>query len=185
MLGLGAIGKHARELHDQTLQSLGALRVRLASALRQGEPASAGQAIRQAIEEIEQEIGNLRGIINDLRPSLLDDLGLVPAIEALLERRREGGLRITSELSLPDSTGNDGALDPELETTAYRVVQEALTNIVKHARASTARVAVGVRDGELILEIQDNGTGFDPGRQVAGFGLAGMRERVYLAGGTF
>src|SRR5262249_37046835 len=78
----------ARELHDQTLQSLGGLRVLLASTVGRGDADSKDQAIRQAIEDIELEIENLRGIITDLRPSLLDDLGLAPAIEALVERRR-------------------------------------------------------------------------------------------------
>ncbi len=96
-------GRWARELHDQTLQALGGLRVLLASAQRRSQAIAGEPAIAQAIEDIELEIGNLRAIISDLRPSLLDDLGLLPAIEALLDRRRAGGLEITCELALPDS----------------------------------------------------------------------------------
>src|SRR5205823_2344663 len=84
----------ARELHDQTLQALGGLRVLLASAQRRNDALADEPAIRQAIEDIELETDNLRAIITDLRPSLLDDLGLLPAIESLLDRRREAGLEI-------------------------------------------------------------------------------------------
>ena len=169
----------ARELHDQTLQALGGLRVLLASTVGRGDAASRDEAMRQAIEDIELEIGNLRGIISDLRPSLLDDLGLLPAIEALLDRRRDAGLEIDSELVL----GADGP-GPELETTIYRLVQEALTNIVKHAQATRVRVFVGLRDGRIEIEVVDDGVGFDSQARTSGFGLAGMRERVYLAGGV-
>ena len=85
-------GRWARELHDQTLQSLGGLRVALSAALRRGDSANKDGVIRQAIDDIESEIENLRGIISDLRPSVLDDLGLSAAVEALLDRRREEGL---------------------------------------------------------------------------------------------
>jgi signal transduction histidine kinase len=170
----------ARELHDETLQSLGALRVTLASTVGRGDASTKDDAIRQAIADVEVEIENLRGIITDLRPSMLDDLGLLPAIEALLDRRRDAGLRITSELAIPDGA----ELDPELETTIYRVVQEALTNVVKHARADTLHVLIDYVDGVVAIEVQDDGTGFDASAQTSGFGVAGMRERVYLAGGS-
>jgi signal transduction histidine kinase len=171
----------ARELHDETLQALGGLRVLIASTVGRGDAESKDAAMRQAIEDIELEIGNLREIIRDLRPSLLDDLGLLPALEALLERRRDETLRIESELGLRDG---DRSIPPELETTVYRLVQEGLTNVVKHARASTVRVSVGLEDGEVVVEVQDDGVGFDTSARSEGFGLAGMRERVGLAGGT-
>jgi signal transduction histidine kinase len=174
----------ARELHDQTLQSLGGLRVALSTVLGRGDVDSKDAAIRQAIEDIELEIANLRGIITDLRPSMLDDLGLVPAIEALIDRRREAGLEITGELALGDMAPRNGGLGPQLETTIYRLVQESLTNVIKHAHASKVRVSVATIDGEVRIEVQDNGVGLDPGGRSDGFGLAGMRERVYLAGGT-
>jgi len=174
----------ARELHDQTLQSLGGLRVALSSALGRGDEDAKDAAIRQAIEDIELEIANLRGIITDLRPSMLDDLGLVPAIEALLDRRRNPGLEIVGELALGDVRTRDGGLAPQLETTIYRLIQESLTNVIKHAQASRVRVSVSAIDGEVRIEVHDNGVGFDPGERTQGFGLAGMRERVYLAGGA-
>jgi len=174
-------GRWARELHDQTLQALGGLRVLLASALRRDDAEAHERAMRQAIEDIALETDNLRAMISDLRPSLLDDLGLRPAIEALLERRRETGLEIVEELTLPDAAT---PLEPELETTVYRLIQESLTNIAKHARAATVHVALRVDDEHVDVEVRDDGIGFDPDARTSGFGLAGMRERVYLAGGT-
>lgn len=174
----------ARELHDQTLQALGALRVMLASTLGRGDATTREGAIRQAVEDIEVEIGNLRGIITDLRPSMLDDLGLLPAIEALLNRRRDAGLEIVSEIALPESRSEGPVLAPELETTIYRLVQESLTNVARHARADNASVFVGLRSGHVEVHVKDDGVGFDSDAGTEGFGLAGMRERVYLAGGT-
>jgi signal transduction histidine kinase len=174
----------ARELHDETLQALGGLRVLLASALRRGDPERLTEVVGHAIEDIEAGIHNLRGIIADLRPSLLDDLGLQPAIEALLDRRRAAGMVVVGELELPDRD-RGRQLAPELETTIYRLVQEALTNIVKHASASTVRVSVRLRDGSVCVEVSDDGVGFDTASTTVGFGLVGIRERIFLAGGTF
>ena len=175
----------ARELHDETLQALGGLRVLLASAVRRSDAEANVEAMRQAISDIEKEIQNLRGIITDLRPSLLDDLGLLPAIEALIERRRAGGLEIVSELSLPERIGNGGGMAPELETTVYRLVQEALTNVVKHANATLVHVSCSGSRASCVVEVSDDGVGFDTTAQTVGFGLAGIRERIYLADGTF
>jgi signal transduction histidine kinase len=175
----------ARELHDETLQSLGGLRVLLSSALRGEDLERAQTAMRQAVEQIEHEIANLRAIITELRPAALDELGLRTAIEALLERHREAsGLQIDAELTLPGPSAGAERLDPELETAVYRMVQEALTNVAKHARAEHVRLVIGESDGELLLEIHDDGVGFDSKTRTDGFGLAGMRERAGLAGGT-
>lgn len=174
----------ARELHDETLQALGGLRILLASTVGRGDATSKDDAMGQAIEDVEREIANLREIISDLRPSLLDDLGLVPAIESLIDRRRSDGLQIESELAIPSIDGKASGLSPELETTLYRLLQEALTNVVKHAQASSVRVSVRQDGRELAVEVQDDGRGFDVDARTAGFGLAGMRERVDLAGGT-
>jgi signal transduction histidine kinase len=140
-------------------------------------------AVRQAVEDLELEIDNLRAIISDLRPSLLDDLGLRAAIEALLDRRRDAGLEVVGEVDMPEGR-LDGQLGRDLETTIYRVVQESLTNVVKHARADSARVSISLGNGEITIEVEDNGIGFDSEEVTRGFGLAGMRERVLLAGGT-
>jgi signal transduction histidine kinase len=175
----------ARELHDETLQSLGGLRVLLSASLRGADLQRAQAAMRQAVEQIEHEIANLRAIITELRPAALDELGLRTAIEALLERHREaGGLQIDAELTLPGPSTAAERFDPELETAVYRMVQEALTNVAKHARAERVRLVIEESNGELLLEIHDDGVGFDSKTRTDGFGLAGMRERAGLAGGT-
>jgi signal transduction histidine kinase len=176
----------ARELHDETLQGLGGLRLLLSSALRREDPEQARTAMGEAVEHIEREIANLRAIITELRPAALDELGLRTAIEALLERHREqSGVEVESALELPGPSKDGARLDGELETAVYRLVQEALTNVAKHARASRVRVAVGESGGgELCIEVQDDGAGFDPETTGDGFGLSGMHERVSLAGGT-
>ncbi len=130
--------------------------------------------------DIDLETSNLRALINDLRPSSVDDLGLRPAIEALLNRRRAAGLEIVDALSLP---GQSAALDPEVETVVYRVLQEALTNIAKHARASTVHIDLHVDEQAVTLEVRDDGVGFDTKAGMSGYGLTGMRERAHLAGG--
>jgi signal transduction histidine kinase len=175
----------ARELHDETLQGLGGLRLLLTSALRRGGLEQAQGAMREAVEHIEQEIENLRAIITELRPAALDELGLGTALKALLDRQREqSGAEIVCALVLPEPEAGEQRLAAELETTVYRLVQEALTNVAKHTRASAVRVAVCQSDGEIVVEVQDDGAGFDAGAQTNGFGLAGMHERVSLAGGT-
>ena len=175
----------ARELHDETLQGLGGLRVLLSSALRRDELELAQGAMREAVVHIEREIANLRAIITELRPAALDELGLGTAIEALLDRHREqSGFEIEAEMTLPARAGGEARIDENLETAVYRLVQEALTNVAKHARANSVRVAVCLSDGEVTIDVQDDGKGFDSNQVSDGFGLAGMRERVALAGGT-
>jgi signal transduction histidine kinase len=178
-------GRWARELHDETLQALGGLRVLLSSALRHGDAERSEQAMREAVEHLEREIENLRAIIAELRPAALDELGLRTAIEALLDRHREqSGFQIEGEIALPGPGAGQPRLDTELESTVYRLLQEALTNVAKHANASAVWVLVGESDGELQLEVRDDGAGFDPSADNQGFGVAGMHERVTLAGGT-
>jgi signal transduction histidine kinase len=174
----------ARELHDETLQGLGGLRVLLASALQRGDPDKYEPTMRGAIEEIETAIGNLRAIISDLRPSALDDLGLRAALTSLIERRGHDDFQVVGDLKLPDPREGEARLSPELETTVYRLVQESLTNVGKHARASTVRVSVAATETDVVVKVQDDGIGFAVDSKTAGFGLAGIRERVYLAGGT-
>jgi signal transduction histidine kinase len=173
----------ARELHDETLQGLGGLRVLLASTLSHGDPDQNEAAMREAIEEIETAIGNLRAIISDLRPSALDDLGLRAALSALIKRRERDELEVQSELNLPDPRAGEARLSPELETTVYRLVQEALTNVVKHAQASQVKLSVTAVDDHVLIEVADDGIGFSADAKTTGFGLAGMHERVFLAGG--
>jgi signal transduction histidine kinase len=175
----------ARELHDETLQGLGAIRLVLGSALRRGTPEALTEAVNEAIEELIGEIDKLRALITELRPAALDQLGLSAAIEELAERSATtGGIEVHGEVSLPQ--GEDGAggrLSPDLESTVYRLVQEALTNVVKHARAERADVEVTVEHDLVAIEVRDDGVGFDPALTRPGFGLVGMRERLELVGG--
>jgi signal transduction histidine kinase len=178
-------GRWARELHDQTLQSLGALRVGLASirgGLTSDEPARL--ALTETIGDVETEIANLRAIIADLRPAILDDLGLIEALDALLDRNRSSGLEINPSITL-EGDATQVPWDPTLEITIYRLVQEAMTNVVKHAGATAVSVTVGLSESgdEVTIEVSDNGRGFDADGLTDGFGLAGLRERVFLAGG--
>jgi signal transduction histidine kinase len=175
----------ARELHDETLQALGGLRVLLASARRSPEAEALRHAADLAIAQIEQEITNLRAIITELRPAALDELGLGPALEALFERHRTmNDLSITAELVLPEGQAATAELGVDVPATAYRVVQEALTNVAKHAHASAVIVSVRIEDRRLIAEVSDNGGGFAVDGVDSGFGLSGMRERVLAAGGV-
>jgi signal transduction histidine kinase len=175
----------ARELHDETLQGLGGLRVLLSLALRRKDPEHTERSLREAVGHIEREIDNLRAIITELRPAALDQLGLVPAIEALIERHREhSGFAIDSHLDLTHLQAGAPRLEAELETTIYRLLQEALTNVTKHALAGQVQVAIEQIGETLRIEVRDDSRGFAVNAQTAGFGLAGMRERVSLAGGT-
>jgi signal transduction histidine kinase len=172
----------ARELHDETLQGLAGLKVLLGSTARLELAAPARQVIDEAVAHVGQEIDNLRAIITDLRPAALDELGLVPALTSLARRTASrAGLEVRTDL--PDAD-EEARLPAAVETTVYRLAQEALTNVAKHAAATTARVALRVGAGDVELEVADDGSGFDPDASTAGFGLTGMRERVELASGS-
>jgi signal transduction histidine kinase len=172
----------ARELHDETLQALGALRVQLSAALSSPEVDVLRAAVSGAVDELGREIANLRALIMDLRPASLDELGLEPALSALFDRMwAVHGLPVQSTVCL--SRGEIGPLDPELETAVYRVVQESLTNVARHAGASRAVVEVIEEHGAIRVAVRDDGRGFDLLDSPAGFGLVGMHERVALAGG--
>lgn len=168
----------ARELHDETLQGMAALKLALATALR-ADPEAARELLQGAISQLDGDIRGLRAIIADLRPAALDELGLEPALQALVERTAErGGLESAASVDL-----GGVRLPPELETAAYRVAQEALTNVLKHADATRVEVDAHVSGGVVRIEITDDGRGVGdrPGK---GYGLIGMRERAELAQGS-
>ncbi|HWH11859.1 MAG TPA: GAF domain-containing sensor histidine kinase [Solirubrobacteraceae bacterium] len=174
----------AQELHDETLQGLGGLRILLSVARRDGRPTVLTKAVDQTILEIEREITNLGSIITELRPAALDSIGLAAALEALFDRHRTvNDLNIEARLAIPDRGQAGGTLDPQLEASVYRLVQESLTNVVKHARATRVEVSVTVGAGRVVAEIVDDGVGFALDHVSRGFGLTGMRERVVMAGG--
>jgi signal transduction histidine kinase len=176
----------ARELHDETLQDLGALKLALDIARRGKSSDGMDTVVAETVTQLESTIAGLRSIVTDLRPAALDALGTKAAIETLAERmRRRAGIAIDLDVDLAFDRGEAAARHTEqLESTVYRVVQEALTNAAKHADATRVTVGVAERDGVVEVRVRDDGKGFDPGDDTGGFGLLGMRERIALAGGT-
>ena len=174
----------ARELHDETLQGLAALHVQLASRLRTGTVEEMVVQMRLAQEQIESEMDKLRGLIADLRPAALDELGLEASVRDLAERTQVVyGIEVDTKLELHDREGAPQRLAPDVETAAYRIAQESLSNAARHAGASRVFVEVARRDGALRIRVTDDGGGFRPDDESAGFGLRGMRERVDLLAG--
>ena len=178
-------GRWARELHDETLQELGALKVMQEGALQTDEAETIREALLKANEQVERMIGGLEGLITELRPAALDQIGPEAAIEALVAKVREReALKIETDFDLAYESGREpNRLTPELEATMYRVVQEALNNVVKHAGADTVRVAISEARDEIRVIVEDDGKGLEPSQGRQGFGLIGMRERVSMAGG--
>jgi len=191
----------AREIHDESIQGIGALRLRLANARDDEDPAALRAAVDTALEGLGHEIDGLRHLITELRPAALDDLGLAAALEALARRAQAiDGLEVKTEIDLSGlgaaaAGASDGIggerLDAELESTVYRIAQEALTNVSRHAEATSAVVAVSAGGGALELTVTDDGKGM-PGQErlgprgdglEGGFGMSGMRERAELVGG--
>jgi signal transduction histidine kinase len=174
----------ARELHDETLQSLAGLRVGLSAALR-GSEQQLRAAVESAVENVVEEIANLRALIVELRPAALDEFGAGAAIASLAERTAaRQGIAVEAHVDLAWERGEEPARHtPELESTVYRLVQESLTNAVRHAGAQLVRIDVTEHDGSLDISVSDDGHGFDLDAQSPGFGLLGMRERVKLAAG--
>jgi two-component system, NarL family, sensor histidine kinase UhpB len=172
----GERARIARELHDEIGQALTAVVLQLERAARDTEPPVRGE-VEEAREAVRESLEEVREIARRLRPEALDDLGLGSALAALtLDVSRRTGLRIERRIEpgLP-------ALAPEEELVVYRVAQEGLTNVARHADAQNAWVTLGSRDGRVSLEVRDDGQGFDP-NQETGAGLRGMRERAVLVG---
>jgi signal transduction histidine kinase len=168
----------ARELHDDTLQELAALKIALGSTRRRARDV-AGE-IDDAMQQLDVAIRGLRSIITDLRPAALDALGVEAALESLVERlatRSDARIGLDSDLA-------GSRLPPAIDSTVYRIVQEGITNALKHAQAKRIDVELRREDDLVRLRVSDDGIGFDPDATVRGFGLIGMRERVALAGGT-
>jgi signal transduction histidine kinase len=174
----------ARELHDETLQGLGALRVALSSARRSDDAERWSVALNDAVEQLDTEIASLRSIIADVRPASLDELGAQAALEALADRTRATGVDVDLTVDLDFEAGRTPARHvPELETAVYRIVQEAINNALKHSGAEKIDVTVGDADDVVTVTVRDEGRGFDTASHTGGFGLIGMRERVQSLGG--
>ncbi len=175
----------SRELHDEFGQSLTAVNAYLWLIERQPPGDSDGLRARtaEARRVVSKTLTAMRELSQLLRPSVLDDFGLVPSLDGQLKAFAERHQIATSFTT----DGLPERLPPEVETALYRIAQEALTNIARHARASRVSVSLIARNGELRLDVEDDGVGFPP-RQAnggrVGVGLVGIRERVRALGGT-
>ena len=170
-----------RELHDEFGQLLTGLRL-LLKARGVRPPALVDAGLEQARSIVDDLLGRVRSLSFDLRPAALDQLGLLPALLALFERfTDQTGVRIEFK-----HEGIEGRFPPEVETTAYRIVQEAITNVARHAGVGIATVRVWSAAESVGLQIEDRGRGFHPESVLAAMrsnGLAGMQERVNLLAG--
>jgi len=171
----------ARELHDHVGQELTALKLTLDRFGAQG--ASSAQAITDAQSQVNQLVNLVRQMSLDLRPIMLDDLGLLPALHWHLDRYfAMSGVRV----NFKHSGVTDRRFPSEIETAAYRIVQEALTNVVRHSRAQEVIVRLWTTDKTLSVQVEDLGVGFDRDAAISAHissGLSGMRERAALLGG--
>ena len=175
----------ARELHDELGQVLTAVKVNLQALRRQSAPAKLGPTFDDSLALLDGAIAEVRAISTRLRPAVLDDLGLEAALSSHLERiRARTAMELAADIRLPQRR-----LDPAVETACFRIMQEAVTNVLRHARASGLRVGLAVENGELVLAVRDDGQGFDlaaatrRAAQGESAGLSGMEERARLAGG--
>lgn len=174
----------ARNLHDETLQNLAALKIAIAHQQRAGDPGAMASVMSDAVEQLDAEIASLRSLIADVRPTVLDDLGLEPAIGDLAERARRDGLDVDVSIDLAYGQRREQTrLIKELETGLYRITQEALNNASKHGAARRAVIEIQDDDTAVLLTVRDDGCGFDPAAKTEGLGLIGMRERVELLAG--
>ncbi|GAB4430125.1 MAG: hypothetical protein OHK0015_14850 [Chloroflexi bacterium OHK40] len=178
-------GRIARELHDEVVQQLIALGHgvdRVQRLLERDESAAAVERLQAIRGGITGLVGELRTVIGDLRPPALEELGLLPAVELLLQRGSEGG----PELSLLVE-GDERRLAPQSELALFRIIQEAWSNIRRHAKAHHVEVLFGYTQGGLRVLIMDDGVGFAPpdahDTPDGHWGLRGMRERAELTGG--
>jgi signal transduction histidine kinase len=179
----------ARDLHDDFAQTLTALSVTI-QAVKHSIPTEM-QGLQQQLDSLQSLVSNtldqVGRWIQDLRPRMLDDLGLVPAIRSYAESRLEpAGTRVQVEAS-----GLKRRLPPQIELTLFRVVQEAVSNIARHAHARTAQIRFDLYDGgQIVAHVEDDGDGFIPAKYLhaqdgmQGIGLLGMRERIAALGGT-
>jgi signal transduction histidine kinase len=177
----------ARELHDEIGQSLTAVHLNLQNLRDPRDPAVSQARLDDSLAQVERLLRQVRNMSLELRPSLLDDLGLAAALRWYLDRQSErAGLRI----GFADGLG-ERRLTTELETTCFRVAQEAVNNVVRHAHAQNVQVSLNARGRVLELRVLDDGCGFDAGAALkraagaASLGLLGMREWVMLVGGRF
>jgi len=169
----------ARELHDETGQTLTSILLGLKSVEERAVDGATRDAIAELGRQVASAMQDVRRIALELRPKVLDDYGLVSALERLATSfQSQTGISVDLEAQI----GSD-RLPNEVETALYRIVQEGLTNMAKHADPSRASVLVTPKNGSVLVVLEDNGRGFDPSATSTGLGLDGMRERVELLEG--
>jgi signal transduction histidine kinase len=170
----------ARELHDETGQALTSILLGLKGLEERSEDPDSRAATEELRELVVSTLQDVRRLAVELRPSALDDFGLVAALERLAESFAEQtGISVDFQTALADER-----LPEEVETALYRIVQESLTNVVKHARARRVSILLARKNGAVKAVVEDDGQGFDPAEQTGdGYGLVGMRERLALLGG--
>jgi two-component system sensor histidine kinase UhpB len=177
----------ASELHDETGQALTGITLSLEAlgTTLPSEMKTARQQLRSMQHVTQDALGELRKMVLALRPSALDDLGLVPAVRRYAQQYLESaGMTVTI-----DADGSSPALEPSIETMVFRVVQEAINNAARHSKASHVAIRFWQRQQEFYVEVEDNGVGFEPeavsrsSKPSASLGLLGMHERANLVNG--
>ncbi len=169
----------ARELHDETGQALTSILLGLKMLEQAVETDQSREGVAAVRELVVSTLKNVRRLAVELRPAALDDFGLAPALERLVQTvRQDTSVVVDFEVGIGDER-----LSADVETTMYRIVQEALTNISRHADATRISILLTRKDRAAVVVVEDDGGGFDPGSETAGLGLAGMHERVALLGG--
>jgi signal transduction histidine kinase len=176
----------ARELHDDPLQELAALKLALSRLRRAEEPTEHESALSLAERQVDLAVEGLRGMVTELRPAALDELGPAAALQALADRAaQQGQLEVSLRIDLDFESGRASTRHaPEVEETIYRVVQESLSNVIKHAAAQTAEVSIVEAGGTLTIRVRDDGRGMSGEASATSYGLIGMRERLALVAGT-
>ncbi len=174
----------ARELHDETAQNLSALVLRLQMARRTDDPDTRDRHLRELHEDLHRASDGVRRILRGLRPPLLEDSGLVPALRSHVK-----SVLADSPLELSfDAVEVDHHLSSDARLALYRIVQEALSNVSRHAQASRVHIRLSEDDGVVTLDIEDDGIGFDPRRPDPsggrGLGILGLMERAAIIGGV-
>jgi signal transduction histidine kinase len=176
----------ARELHDETCQTVAALGMKLDAAAAAPTPEGRLERLKEARAFASRTLAEVHALIYELRPSVLDDLGLFPAIRWLADHQlTPAGIEFRCEVSVPERP-----LPTERQTTLFRAIQEAIHNVARHSGATQVLIQVEERERELLVEIEDDGHGFDPrsmtvpGPSGRGLGLLGMRERMAIIGGS-
>ncbi len=171
----------ARELHDEVGQQLTGVKLNL-DMIERLPPEAAQARLHEAQQQLADLLGRVRDLSLDLRPAMLDDLGLLPAVLGLVDRYTH---QTPVKVHLEHRGVEGRRFAPEIETGAYRIVQEALTNVARHAGVREAVVRVWVEDDTLALQVRDEGTGFAVDVTGSTGGIIGMQERAHLLGGTF